>query len=313
MRELALFAGGGGGILGSYLLGWKTVCAVEIEDYPRRVLLERQRDGILPRFPIWDDITTFDGQPWKGRVDIISGGFPCQDISLAGKGKGITGSRSGLWKEMVRVVYEVQPKFVFVENVPALLNRGMGVVLRDLAQMGYDARWCVLGAYDAGAPHRRKRIWILAYSDKQRGKTRISESIKREKGKPTKLDDKSYIEWWNIDPADLPDTNQLNDDMGGPGASEILQSDKTEVSGCKISNSTKKGLQDRPEKTITEKEYTEELERLLRNQKNWPIESRVGRVVNGIPCRVDRLKALGNGQVPSVAALAFIILSEGLL
>ena len=86
MNELALFAGAGGGILGGHLLGWRTVCAVEIEDYPRRVLLQRQADGFLPRFPIWDDVRTFDGKPWKGKVDVISGGFPCQDISIAGGG-----------------------------------------------------------------------------------------------------------------------------------------------------------------------------------------------------------------------------------
>jgi len=87
MNELALFAGAGGGILGGHLLGWRTVAAVEIEDYPRRVLLQRQADGFLPRFPIWDDICTFDGKPWRGKVDVISGGFPCQDISIAGGGE----------------------------------------------------------------------------------------------------------------------------------------------------------------------------------------------------------------------------------
>lgn len=81
MRELALFAGAGGGILGGKMLGWRTVCAVEIEKYPRSVLLQRQKDGILDKFPIWDDVRTFDGRPWRGKVDVISGGFPCQDIS----------------------------------------------------------------------------------------------------------------------------------------------------------------------------------------------------------------------------------------
>ena len=89
MNELALFAGAGGGILAGHLLGWRTVAAVEIEDYPRRVLLQRQADGLLPRFPIWDDICTFDGKPWAGKVDVISGGFPCQDLSAAGKGAGL--------------------------------------------------------------------------------------------------------------------------------------------------------------------------------------------------------------------------------
>ena len=169
MNELALFAGAGGGILGGKLLGWRTVCAVEIEDYPRRVLMQRQNDGILEPFPVWDDIRTFDGKPWRGIVDVVSGGFPCQDISAAGKGAGITGERSGLWTEMARVIRDVRPRHVLVENSPLLVSRGLGVVLGDLAEMGFDARWGVLGADDAGAPHHRKRIWILADSDMQHG------------------------------------------------------------------------------------------------------------------------------------------------
>jgi site-specific DNA-cytosine methylase len=161
MNELALFAGAGGGILGGHLLGWRTICAVEWEPYPASVLMQRQNDGILPPFPIWDDVQTFDGKPWRGRVDVVSGGFPCQDISAAGRGAGIDGSRSGMWAHMARIICEVRPRYVFVENSPMLTSRGLGRVLGDLAAMGYDARWGVLGAVDAGAPHRRDRIWIV--------------------------------------------------------------------------------------------------------------------------------------------------------
>ena len=168
MNELALFAGAGGGILGGKLLGWRTVCAVEWEPYARAVLAQRQNDGVFERFPIWDDVRTFDGKPWRGIVDLVSGGFPCQDISAVGKGAGIEGERSGLWKEMARVVCEVRPRFVFVENSPMLLTRGMGTVLRDLAEMGFDARWGVLGAGHIGAPHARERVWILAYAKSER-------------------------------------------------------------------------------------------------------------------------------------------------
>ena len=167
LNELALFAGAGGGILGGHLLGWRTRVAVEIDPYARRVLLARQRDGMLPRFPIWDDVSTFDGKPWKGHIDVISGGFPCQDISIAGSGGGITGKRSGLWGEMARIVAEVVPQFVFVENSPALTSRGLGTVLGDLATLGFDARWGVLGAHHVGAPHRRDRIWVLASHPKR--------------------------------------------------------------------------------------------------------------------------------------------------
>lgn len=162
LRELALFAGAGGGLLGSHLLGWRTVCAVEWDKYAQQVLLARQRDGMLPAFPIWDDVQTFDGHPWCGLVDVISGGFPCQDISVAGKGAGIDGERSGMWRHFARIIGEVGPRYVFVENSPALVTRGLGRVLSDLASMGYDARWGVLGAADVGAPHQRDRLWIRA-------------------------------------------------------------------------------------------------------------------------------------------------------
>jgi DNA (cytosine-5)-methyltransferase 1 len=165
MRELALFAGAGGGLLGSRILGWSTVCAVEVDPYARSVLFARQRDGHLERFPVWDDIRTFKGAPWRGTVDVVSGGFPCQDISSAGQGRGLAGARSGLWHEMRRVVDEVRPRFVFAENSSHLRTRGLGTVIDGLARLGYDARWCVLGARHVGAPHRRDRMWILAYSN----------------------------------------------------------------------------------------------------------------------------------------------------
>ena len=164
MNELALFAGAGGGILGGKLLGWRTVCAVEWEQYPACVLASRQNDGLLPPFPIWDDVQTFDGKPWRGIVDVVSGGFPCQDISAAGGGDGLEGKRSGMWTEMARIISEVRPRFVFVENSPMLTTRGLGTVLADLAQMGFDAEWGVLGADTVGAYHRRDRIWVVAHS-----------------------------------------------------------------------------------------------------------------------------------------------------
>ena len=163
MNELALFAGTGGGLLGGSLLGWRTLCGVEINPYCASVLAARQNDGLLPPFPIWDDVCTFDGKPWRGIIDVVSGGFPCQDISVAGRGEGITGPRSGLWREMARIVGEVRPRYVFVENSPAIVTRGLGVVLGDLAALGYDARWTVLGAADVGAPHQRERLWIVAH------------------------------------------------------------------------------------------------------------------------------------------------------
>lgn len=163
-----LFAGAGGGILADLLLGHQPVCAVEINEYCQQVLSARQKDRLLPWFPIFDDVQKFDGNPWRGVVDVVSGGFPCQDISVAGKGAGITGSRSGLWGHMARIIGEVRPRFVFVENSPALITRGLGVVLSDLAALGYDCKWTVLGAADVGAPHQRDRFWLVAHANSMR-------------------------------------------------------------------------------------------------------------------------------------------------
>ena len=162
IRTMHLFAGAGGGILADLLLGHQPVCAVEINEYCQQVLSARQKDGCLPWFPIFADVQQFDGRPWRGRVDVVSGGFPCQDISVAGKGLGLAGERSGLWREMFRIICEVEPRFVFVENSPMLTSRGLGRVLGDLASVGFDARWGVLGAAHVGAPHLRERIWIVA-------------------------------------------------------------------------------------------------------------------------------------------------------
>jgi DNA (cytosine-5)-methyltransferase 1 len=188
LNELSLFAGAGGGILGGKLLGWNTVCAVEWEPYPASILVARQNDGLLSPFPIWDDVQTFDGKPWKGIVDVVSGGFPCQDISSAGKGEGITGERSSMWKHMARIIGEVQPTYVFAENSPLLPRRGLEVVLEDLASMGYDAEWGVLSAGSVGAQHKRDRFWLVAHSNIKRlqrthGDSETSEGIQQS---PTK-------------------------------------------------------------------------------------------------------------------------------
>ncbi len=230
IREMALFAGAGGGILAGHLLGWKTVCAVEWEPYPACVLVARQNDKILPPFPIWDDVKTFDGRPWRGLVDVVSGGFPCQDISSAGRGAGIDGERSGMWREMARIVGEVRPRLVFVENSPMLVGRGAALVISDLAKMGYDCQWCIVSASDFGAPHQRDRFWLLA------------------------------------------DTNSTQ---------------------CKGNQCAQRSEQKRANTS---------------QSSWWASEPDVGRVADGVAARVDRLKAIGNGQVPVCAATAFNIL-----
>ncbi len=159
MNELALFAGAGGGILGTHLLGWRTICAVEYNPYPASILVQRQNDGLLPPFPIWDDVRTFDGRPWRGVVDVVSGGFPCQAFSTAARGRN---TAEDLWPEMRRVVADVAPRFVFAENVS---DAAIDAACNDLETMGYEARAISLGAEDLGADHFRDRHWLLAYTD----------------------------------------------------------------------------------------------------------------------------------------------------
>jgi len=224
LRELALFAGAGGGILGGHLLGWRTVCAVEWEPYPACVLAARQNDGILPPFPIWDDVQTFDGRPWRGLVDVVSGGFPCQAYSRAAAGKN---TADDLWPEMGRVVADVAPKYIFAENVSRV---AIEAAADDLKQMGYATRCLSLSAADMGADHIRPRFWLLGYSD-----------------------------------CDSEPGGSKHDET--PWLSELFG-----------------GL--------------------------WRNEPKCLRVANGVAARVDRLKAIGNGQVPIVAATAFKILTE---
>jgi DNA (cytosine-5)-methyltransferase 1 len=193
MNELALFAGAGGGILGGHLLGWRTVCAVEWDPYAASVLVARQNDGSLPPFPIWDDVQSFDGRPWRDRVDVVSGGFPCQDISSAGKGVGITGERSGMWSHMARIVGEVRPRYVFVENSPFLVHRGLDRVLGDLAALGYDARWGIVGAHHASAPHKRDRIWIVANTNNGGSEWRQQQQESRKSAG-------NVADWWSSEP-----------------------------------------------------------------------------------------------------------------
>jgi DNA (cytosine-5)-methyltransferase 1 len=171
-----LFAGAGGGILADHLLGSITLGGVEIEKYPRESLFARQADGILPGFPVWDDVETFraDNPECAKEIDIlrrirkqlvICGGFPCTDISIAGKGAGIDGPKSRLWKEQIRIIGEIRPKYAFVENAPRLVRKGLARVLGDFTELGYVCGWCRLGASDVGANHYRKRAWLLAESE----------------------------------------------------------------------------------------------------------------------------------------------------
>lgn len=360
MNELHLFAGAGGGILGGQLLGHTCVCAVEWDAYARRVLLARQRDGVLPRFPVWDDVQTFDGKPWRGRVDVVAGGFPCQDISAAGKGAGIDGQRSGMWRHMARIVGEVRPRYVLVENSPILTSRGLGVVLGDLAALGYDAEWCVLGASDAGAPHRRERIWIMAYAKMSNdsacpsangSRERAQRKLRRSCGLSNDVADASsrrrpthklrargnIVGLCHQDVADAAGSQdhakredcecernamgrkeqaaqqdkRAPDHDGSCGCGGTLADTNgsaavSDAGGERGQLSAGRGLA-----AIEQPRSDSEARSSGRIAGEWwATEPDVGRVANGLAARVDRLRCIGNGQVPAVAALAWQTLIE---
>jgi DNA (cytosine-5)-methyltransferase 1 len=166
-----LFAGIGGGLLADLILGHKPIVAVESDAYACRVLRERATDGWFPGLSVWEgDVRLFDPSEYTGRVDCIHAGFPCQDISVAGKQAGVSeGTRSGLYREVLRIAGVVRPRFLFLENVSAILSNGLGTVLGDLAAMGYDSRWLCMRASDVGANHHRDRWFALATYTKGTG------------------------------------------------------------------------------------------------------------------------------------------------
>jgi DNA (cytosine-5)-methyltransferase 1 len=358
VNELSLFSGGGGGLLGTKLLGFKTIGYVEYEPYCQKVLKARIEDGILDAAPIFGDIRRFISEgyaaSYTGMVDVLTAGFPCQPFSVAGKRKGADDERN-MWPATIETIRIVQPRFAFMENVPGLLSSGyFGTVLRDLHESGYDARWCVLGADDCGAPHRRKRLWILAYTRHVISKPG-SERIRRQEGADInrrcegsdvahasqqlldgsrdararwwiesadggemadasepglenreslpdretedgaiKRQDRIYrVSWWNEDPADMANAEEQNDWLGSPG----------KIERCEL----KSGNSYQPYYV-----FARVNKRRPRGAER-PTQPRLGRVAHGVAHRVDRLKAIGNGQVPEVVRTAWQILSEGLL
>jgi len=170
--SISLFSGYGGFDLALRLAGIesRTVCYVEWDKYCQSILEARIKDGVLSDAPIWDDVREFDGLPWRGRVDIISASPPCQPYSQAGKLRGSEDDRN-LFPDTLRIIGEVQPRRVYLENVPGLLVRPKdgrpayaGTVVGELAALGYDCRWDTVSAQDAGAPHKRARFWLVAHA-----------------------------------------------------------------------------------------------------------------------------------------------------
>lgn len=331
---LHLFAGAGGGILADELLGFRTIGAVEIESYPREVLLSRQLTGQLPRFPVWDDIRTFglanpDTREYikllRGINDrlCIAGGFPCQDISAAGKGEGITGEKSGLWKEFARLISEIRPNFVFLENSPLLVKRGLDVVITDLAERGYSLAWRIVSAQDVGAPHQRKRFWGLAIPNGVRdrqGRFRSGEKVEANRqGNLPNANSECCEEFYLGGPTEttLSRLNELR-----LLVSNSLHNRNVERIG-ELSEGSETGLSDGCREEFNEVGERREIEPRVGGMvnglsdwvdrsltDNWFVKSEFGlsRISDNPYNRTKRLKALGNAQVPLCAAVAFELL-----
>jgi DNA (cytosine-5)-methyltransferase 1 len=267
MNVLDLFSGIGGFSLGLERAGMKTVAFCEVDKKCQAVLKKH-----WPGVPIFDDVSNLKGEDIEGTVDVICGGFPCQDISLAGKGAGLEGSRSGLWSEFKRLIEEIKPKYAIIENVSALRSRGLDQVLREISEIGYDAEWHCITASSIGAPHRRDRIWIVAY------------------------------------PRDNTRRDSIEGSLGRNGEGELEErirtSETTETTGSSqtseaMAYANGKGLERQWQITSRiEKEFQD-----LGYSRWWQTEPNVGRVANGIPGRVDRLKQLGNAVVPQIPEL----------
>jgi DNA (cytosine-5)-methyltransferase 1 len=262
-KVLDLFSGIGGFSLGLERTGgFETVAFCEIEPFPRKVLAKH-----WPKVPIYDDVRTLTAERLAADgigVHVICGGFPCQDISLAGKGDGIEGERSGLWSEYARLIGELRPAYVIVENVAALLGRGLDRVLADLATLRYDAEWHCIPASAVGAPHRRDRLWIVAYPN-HRG--------------------------WNLSSHYEQKTIKQ---YAAFRTGLVADADNPRLEGwAQAGNSGSIGA--RIEQLIER--------RADGSRSAWEPEPAVGRVAHGVPNRVDRLKGLGNAVVPQIPEL----------
>jgi len=289
---LALCAGVGGLERGieSIIPQARTVCYVEGETYPASVLASKMESGSLPKAPIWSNVRTFDGHAWRGKVSFLSGGFPCQPYSTAGKQLADKDPRD-LWPEFTRIIGEVRPHFIFLENVPNVVKWALPTVLKDLSKMGYDAAWCVVAASQVGAPHKRSRWFLFAYSnDSSKHAMRFHEP------------QSSTQEFEEID---FPNANGERWNAFEPN----LWSGKFNVEGRgeKISNSDSiRGQNNRFRKSNDSNQDGKKRD----FGAWWKVEPGMGRMVDGVADWVHRMRACGNGVVPQQAAYAYSILMK---
>lgn len=315
IRTLSLCSGIGGLDLGVKLaLGGRceTVCYVERESYCAAVLVGRMEEAALDPAPVWDDLSTFDGRPWRGRVDLITGGYPCQPFSLAGSRLGEQDERH-LWPHVRRIVSEIQPVAVFFENVAGHVSLGLENVVRDLEGLGYRVAATLVTASEVGAPHKRERVFILgqlSYAERSGCGRREEASLGSEER--------------GAAPERACGTMADADGERRGGERVHIQSRESrqalpEAPGCSrdVGNAHISGLEGRQ---LTIGGRAHELPAWPPSPKDdarWrgvPEEAQpaIRRMADGTPLRVDRLRSLGNGVVPQQAALAFRILVESL-
>jgi len=273
----SLFSGIGGIDLGLERAGMEIRWHSEIDPYASRVLAKH-----WPGVPNLGDITRIDFTAVEP-VDVLAGGFPCQDISTAGKGAGIEGERSGLWREYARAVGELRPRYVFVENVAALLVRGLDRVLGDLAALGYDAEWDCIPASALGAPHRRDRLWLVAHT---RGEPAQLLRGSRQLARPAGA---TEVEG---------DQRERGRDASRGGGAPLADTDAQRLQGRGLPKGS-----GRSAVLHTPGRRPRLFGSSLRPRREWAPEPDVGRVADGIPARVDRLRGLGNAVVPQTPEL----------
>ena len=289
-----LFAGIGGFSLGLQRAGMTCKWQVEIDPYATAVLKKH-----WPDVPKHDDVRTFPPTHTHTQdfsVDLICGGFPCQDISVAGKGAGLAGERSGLWRDFARVIRTVRPRWVVIENVPALTARGLGTVLGDLAEIGFDAEWHCIPASAVGAPHRRERVWIVAYAASVRHKGRTDSERSRLQSQPERAV-RCKPSRRREDVADAEGITKRarlrKDDRSGQQEAWRWAESIDDGGVVPDTDSTRRQQQRWPE-PIQAEQFASEC------GSWWQSEPDVGRVAHGVPSRVDRLRCLGNAVVPQV-------------
>ena len=293
LRGLDLFSGIGG--LSIALSEWVIPQAYcEIERYAQAVLLSRMSENKLFLAPIWDDITTLKKDMLPG-IDLVYGGFPCQDISVAGNGAGLAGKRSGLFFEVCRVVEEIKPRFVFLENVPAIRTRGLREVVKAFTDLGYDCRWTCVSAAEVGAWHLRKRWFLLAHSNSE---SKILGCPKKRFQNLQPIGDSSEQSVAHSSGSGSWHKQGRRSGESGESTSQLIY----HGSEKHVAHVGREGLERQWERPLrVSKEH-----QVAGDSSRWAFEPDVGRVVYGLPRRMDRIKGLGNSVVPLQAKTAFI-------